>query len=88
MLELFWPSMNIYALSLLGYTTIMEDIHHIMIGIIVCIAPIFENRVNMQNIFKQIFAFEKNIFLDGDYELTYVYDILFGGISFFTVKIN
>ena len=68
--------MNNYVLCLVAYTTIMEDIHHIMIGIIVCIAPIFENRVNMQNIFKQILAFEKNIFLDGDYEPPFVYDIL------------
>ena len=70
--------MNSYALCLVAYTMIMEDISHIIIGIIVCTALIFAKRVKVQNIFKQMFTFEKNIFLDGDYEPTYVYDICFG----------
>ena len=36
--------MNNYVLCLVAYTTIMEDIHHIIIGIIVCIALILAKK--------------------------------------------
>ena len=65
--------MNSYALCLVAYTTIMEDIHHIIIGIIVVETDV---------------CIRENIFLDGDYEPTYVYDILFWEIYFVSVKIN
>ena len=56
----------------------MEDIYHIIIGIVACIALIFDEKSKRSKIYlNRLLTFEKNILLDGDYEAAYVYGILF-----------
>ena len=65
--------MNSYTICLKAEATIMTDIYHIIIGTIVCIALIFDEKSKCcKTCLTRLFTFVKNSLLGCDYEPTFV----------------